>query len=71
MNAKRIKKVKDAFRLLGYEPNFKRFEDRQKAQNIVYLLQLKKMDFGYKFSKHLNKPFSKELAKELMKEAKQ
>jgi len=66
----RVKKVKEVFRLLGYEPDFKRFEDRQKAQNIVYLLQLKKMDFGYKFNTKHIKPFSVELMRELEEEVK-
>ena len=62
-----MSKLIACFNRLGFTPDAREYEDRQRAQNIVYLLQLKGVKLGYEFNKKGIKLFSRDLNRELTK----
>jgi len=61
-----VSKVKACFKALGFEFNDDKFEDRLKAQKIVYLLQLKGLKgLDFPFKPYLRGPYSPGLTREL------
>ena len=58
-------KVVECFKILNYTPNVDKFEDRIIVQKVIFLLQIKKVEFGYDFNLYLRGPYSPDLTKDM------
>ncbi len=67
-----FEKVKACLKALEYPSiSVANFEDKLVVQKIIYLLQLKGVRFGYRFSLYVRGPYSPDLTKDLYTNAKE